>query len=94
MIARTIEATAEISQNIISADATFTKNKIDADAVFTSRIQHTEFPAYDGETAFTPSAEAQTIPVKNTVLLSDITINPIPSNYGLITWNGSTLTVS
>lgn len=26
--------------------------------------------------------------------LSQVTVNPIPSNYGLITWNGSILTVS
>jgi hypothetical protein len=28
------------------------------------------------------------------VVTRNIVINPIPSNYGLITWNGSTLTVS
>ena len=26
--------------------------------------------------------------------LGTVTVNPIPSNYGLITWNGSVLTVS
>lgn len=25
--------------------------------------------------------------------LSKVTVNPIPSNYGLVTWNGSVLTV-
>ena len=51
-------------------------------------------PVYPGPTEFTPSAEEQTIGVSGYRLKEDITINPIPSNYGLITWDGSTLTVS
>ena len=42
----------------------------------------------------TPSAEAQTLSVGGTTPLNDIVVNPIPSNYGLITYNGSTITVS
>ena len=49
---------------------------------------------YEGSYIFTPSSVTQTIHTGGTTLLSNITINPIPSNYGLITWNGSTLTVS
>ena len=49
---------------------------------------------YTGEYEFTPSDVAQTIQTENKTLTQNITINPIPSNYGLITWNGATLTVS
>lgn len=49
---------------------------------------------YEGDTVFTPSATAQTISTAGLYMNDDLTINPIPSNYGLITWNGSTLTVS
>ena len=49
---------------------------------------------YDGALEFTPSSEAQVIPTANKSVLENITIKPIPNNYGLITWNGSTLTVS
>ena len=49
---------------------------------------------YTGEYEFTPSGETQTIPTENRALAHDIIINPIPSNYGLVTWNGSVLTVS
>ena len=49
---------------------------------------------YDGPYEFTPSSETQTIYTKDKTLLENITINPIPNNYGLITWNGSILTVS
>lgn len=51
-------------------------------------------PVYPGPTEFTPSTEKQTIGVSGYRLKEDITINPIPSNYGLITWDGSTLMVS
>lgn len=51
-------------------------------------------PRYDGSYVFTPSQQEQTIPIKDLMARQDITIEPIPSNYGLITWNGSTITVS
>lgn len=49
---------------------------------------------YSGRTEFTPSDSTQVIEAAGLLFEEDITINPIPSNYGLITWNGSTLTVS
>lgn len=49
---------------------------------------------YEGSYEVTPSAETQTLSTRNLRMTDNITINPIPSNYGLITWDGSTLTVS
>lgn len=49
---------------------------------------------YEGVYEFTPTDQSQTIPIAGKTPAQDIIINPIPSNYGLITWNGSTLTVS
>lgn len=49
---------------------------------------------YEGSYEVTPSAETQTLNTSGLMMSQDVTINPIPSNYGLITWNGSTLTVS
>lgn len=49
---------------------------------------------YDGDYSVTPSAERQTLQTQGLAMRQDITIEPIPSNYGLITWNGSYLTVS
>lgn len=51
-------------------------------------------PAYTGDYEVTPSSETQTLATDSFYMTGNITINPIPSNYGLITWNGSTLTVS
>ena len=52
------------------------------------------YPAYDGPMEITPTQETQTLDTAMKWVLGDIVVNPIPSNYGLITWNGSTLTVS
>ena len=49
---------------------------------------------YTGEYTITPSNQTQTYRTKNTYMTENIVVEPIPSNYGLITWNGSTLTVS
>lgn len=49
---------------------------------------------YDGPYEVTPSDQAQTLPTADKVLEGDIVIDPIPSNYGLITWNGTVINVS
>ena len=50
--------------------------------------------AYTGATEVTPSADTQTLATEGLMMTANITINPIPSNYGLVTWDGATLTVS
>ena len=57
-------------------------------------FQMASVPEYEGEYEFHPSAAAQTISTEGFLMTHDIVIDPIPSNYGLITWNGSTLMVS
>ena len=64
------------------------------DAEFGSYILIPVADYYDGPYELTPSAEEQTIPIIGKTARQNITVNPIPSNYGLITWDGSTLTVS
>lgn len=49
---------------------------------------------YHGAYEVTPSSEAQVLDTDTLILDGNITINPIPSNYGLISWDGSTITVS
>lgn len=49
---------------------------------------------YAGPTDIYPSTQPQVLSTQGMVVGEDIIIEPIPSNYGLITWNGSTLTVS
>lgn len=49
---------------------------------------------YTGEYTVTPSSDQQVLQTRDMVCYDNITVEPIPSNYGLITWNGSSLTVS
>jgi len=53
-----------------------------------------ELPYYTGPVELTPSEETQILYTQDTSIESNITIKPIPSNYGLITWDGSVITVS
>lgn len=50
-------------------------------------------PAYRGEYEITPSDSAVVLETGGLKMLDNIVINPIPSNYGRIAWNGSTLSV-
>lgn len=49
---------------------------------------------YSGTIDITPTEEAQIVPTSGYMMQADIVVEPIPSNYGLITWDGTTLTVS
>lgn len=49
---------------------------------------------YDGAYEFTPTSQAQVISIEHLEARQDITINPIPHNYGKITYNGTKITVS
>ena len=49
---------------------------------------------YTGETSVTPSEEEQVLLTNGLYVPSNITVAPIPSNYGKITYNGSTIVVS
>ena len=58
------------------------------------RMVVTEYPDYDGPTEVTPSSSAQTLATSGTVLHADVVVAAIPSNYGLVTYSGSYITVS
>lgn len=49
---------------------------------------------YDGPYEVTPTQETQVLATADRMLVENVVINPIPNNYGLITWNGSVLMVS
>ena len=55
---------------------------------------YVERDPYTGEYTITPSAETQTLQTDNLRMTENVTVNPIPSNYGLITWNGAGIKVS
>lgn len=69
--------------------------RISARASMTSTLSigYSSVP-YSGEYTFTPSAERQVIDIAGKTAAQNLVIDPIPSNYGKITWNGSVITVS
>ena len=50
--------------------------------------------AYQGSYTVTPTEETIVLETKDKETTANITINPIPTNYGKLTWNGTTLIVS
>ena len=87
-----------IPMTVITGDVQFDMSVVTTDAELAietvAQIVTSTNPTFDGPYEFTPTNEAQTIPIMDHVATGDIIINPIPSNYGLITWNGSVITVS
>ena len=51
-------------------------------------------PSYEGPYEVTPSDSEQILDTELLYMTGNITVNPIPNNYGLITYDGSTITVS
>ena len=49
---------------------------------------------YRGAYSVTPAEEEQTLETEGYLLTGNVTVEPIPSNYGKISWNGSFLSVS
>lgn len=93
-VTKNVTVTASVSSMAIDASADVSGQAIDATASIDVQILSGDYPVYSGATEVTPTTSTQTLSTASTILTSDIVISPIPSNYGLITWNGSTLTVS
>ena len=67
---------------------------VDGESGIVTKVIGQDLTTYTGVTEVTPTTAEQVLDTSNKVVARNIVINPIPSNYGLITWNGSTLTVS
>lgn len=83
----------------VSGDIDFTAKTIEGEIVTEEiavggDISMPSSPYFTGEYVVTPSTDVQTIQIGGKTAKQNIIVNPIPSNYGLITWDGSTLTVS
>ena len=49
---------------------------------------------YSGSYSVTPGETAQTLPTASRMLSQNVTVAPIPPNYGLITYDGVSITIS
>lgn len=68
--------------------------KVSDTASLSGKINLYTPPTYHGVYEVTPSPETQILGTQGKLLEEDVVVNPIPSNYGLITWNGVVITVS
>lgn len=68
--------------------------KMDGEPANVIKVGGSVFPDYTGQTDVIPSAVQQTLQTKDRAVRANITIEAIPNNYGLVTVNGGTLTVS
>jgi len=57
-------------------------------------VEVTSVPLYEGPCEATPTRETQIFPTGGKQMPENFTVNPIPRNYGLITYNGFEITVS
>ena len=78
----------------ITVTATRSNPAIDASAKLSAPVKVTDLPVYDGAYEVTPTQETQVLDTALKAMSGNVIVKPIPSNYGLITWNGNTLTVS
>ena len=77
----------EVEMSVASNDAALAMS-VDASYMMA------DTPVYEGPYEVTPSGETQVISIEGRRASQDITIRPVPSNYGLIAWDGAALTVS
>lgn len=67
---------------------------VSADLTMDVAIQLVNGDTYEGDYTVTPTQATQVLPTEGLVMTQNLTVDPIPQNYGLITWDGSVLTVS
>jgi len=54
----------------------------------------TDRDPYEGDYTITPTGSSIVLSTEGKRMTGDITINPIPNNYGLIAWDGSVMTIT
>ena len=57
-------------------------------------IMESPIADFDGPYLATPTEEEQVFEMGNQRAIQNFVVAPIPSNYGLITWDGTVITVS
>lgn len=85
-----LQVTESVQQFALTvAESTEAVNLDVATAIVTSTAED-----YTGETTVTPTQATQVFQTEGKRVLHDFIVNPIPNNYGLITYNGQFITVS
>lgn len=64
------------------------------DVGVSTAIEAVDAEHYRGPYTVTPGAQAQALDTAGKLMGYNVVVASVPNNYGLITWNGSVLTVS
>lgn len=83
-----------VAQNNVPVNITVSDNSESIGLDIETPIVTSTVSDYDGEYDVTPSSVEQVFATNGKKMNHDFVVEPIPSNYGLITWNGSIITVS
>lgn len=70
------------------------ENNIDGEDGIFYTIEQRHYEIYQGPYTVTPSEDSIVLQIDGCAAKDNITIDPIPSNYGLITWTGSHLLIT
>lgn len=68
--------------------------QLDGESGIVTKVVEHDLPYYSGPVVVTPTKETQILNTADKVNTQNITINPIPHNYGLVSWDGRILTIS
>ena len=89
-----------MNDRVVIGGETNLVHKIDGQLILTTQIDGDAgaympiYPAsYTGATEVTPSEETQTLLTHGLTVVQDIVVNPIPTNYGRITYTAGIITV-
>ena len=83
-----------LSKDIEESNLDISENAVSWEIAEYADMHTSDLPLYRGPTEFVPTQQPQHVYVGGKAVRSDILIKPIPENYGLITYDGATLTVS
>ena len=86
----TVEVILDFAPPLVEANLTAKRKDISVDFNGIPAARN----RYDGEYTVTPTEETQVLQTAGLVMAQDVTVDPIPRNYGLITWDGSKIRVS
>ena len=90
----TVVVPLSVAESAVTIGMSIAEDNVTLRVGLETAIEAVEGQTYEGPYSVTPSQQTQTLETAGRLMTGDVVVNPIPSNYGRITWNGAYLTVS
>ena len=84
----------QVSAASVSVPVSVTDDGVNIAVSIGAAYTMVEGDPYSGPYTVTPGRNAQVLETRGKIMTENVTVEPIPQNYGLVTWNGSILTIS